>query len=111
LLGFPLSVNCRNFFDFTVLTTIREKIIFCPVIIFLSQAHTVTDLLKTLLGNGSVNMFQHAHATNNTVEVFCMWSGRETLEELFSVWSAHATVEELCILPDPCRVYITGVCL
>jgi hypothetical protein len=35
---------------------------------------TVTDLLKALLGNGSVNTFQHTHAVNNTVAVFSMWT-------------------------------------
>jgi hypothetical protein len=59
------------------------------------------DLLKTSPGNGSVNMFQHTHAVNNTVEVFPIDSvpcnsrravfyvvgARNSRKAMFSTWS------------------------
>jgi hypothetical protein len=50
--------------------------------------HTVTDLLKALLGNGLVNSFQHT--CNPTVEeVFSVRSAlRNSRRAVFSVWSA-----------------------
>jgi hypothetical protein len=46
----------------------------------------VTDLLKALLGNGSVNTFQHTrHAI---AEVFSMWSApRNSRGAVFSAWT------------------------
>jgi hypothetical protein len=61
----------------------------------------VTELLKALLGNGSVNTFKHTHAINSTVGIFCMWSApcnsrravfcvvgaRNSRRAMFSAWS------------------------
>jgi hypothetical protein len=56
----------------------------------------VTDLIKALLGNGSVNTFQHKfHAT-------IRW-------KCFLCGPRHATVWVLCFLHGPWWVYITGV--
>jgi hypothetical protein len=44
------------------------------------------DLLKALLGNGSVNTFQHTHVANDTAEVvFSLWSAPCPIEGVFFV--------------------------
>jgi hypothetical protein len=49
--------------------------------------YIVTDLLKSLLGNGSVNTFQHTRG-HARVEVFSMWSvSRNSTRAVFSAWS------------------------
>jgi hypothetical protein len=48
--------------------------------------YTVTDLLKTLLGNVSVNTFQHTYHV--TVEVSSMWFvPRNSRRAVFSAWA------------------------
>jgi hypothetical protein len=67
----------------------------------------VTDLLKALLGNGSVDTFQHVQQ----YKCFLCSSLHKTVEELYFVCGPQHARVELCFLRGPCRDYITGVCL
>jgi hypothetical protein len=75
----------------------------------------MTDLLKIFLGNGSVNMFQHATmgAVFSVDECYRSLLGSTTLLAAvgggcFLCGLRHATVEP-CFLTRPFRVYVTRV--
>jgi hypothetical protein len=74
---------------------------------------TVTDLLKALLGKGSVNTFQHATmgAVFSVDECYSSFLGSTTIlatvgDGCFLCGLRHTTAE-LCFLHCPCRIYIT----
>jgi hypothetical protein len=65
--------------EFTVIIQTVETAIFAD--------HIVTDLIKALLGNSSVNTFKHAPC-NSAVEVFSLWSTPcNSMCAVFSSWS------------------------
>jgi hypothetical protein len=60
-----------------------------------SVTNNVTDLLKALLGKGSVNMPATHVVNNSTVEMFSMWSAlRNSRGAVFSAWSVPRLYNE-----------------
>jgi hypothetical protein len=65
-------------------------------LLILCMNHNVTNLLKALLSNGSVNTFQHMR--HWTIRWKCFLRGPR-----------HATIWAVYFLHDPCRVYIARI--
>jgi hypothetical protein len=70
----------------------------------------MTDLLKALLGNGSVKTFQHTrHATIRWKCFLCGPRHATILWKCFLCVPRHETIWVLCFLRGPCRVYVAKV--
>jgi hypothetical protein len=74
------------------------------------EDNIVTDLLKALLGNGSVKAFQHTRHARIRRECFLCGQHHATIRwKCFICGPRYETVRVLCSLRGPCRVYIATV--